>query len=412
MLIKCPECELQVSDKAVYCPHCGYPMQPDIKPKKPRKSNKRKRLPNGFGQISEIKGRNLRNPFRAMVTVGKNSNGRPICKPLKPESYFPTYNDAYAALVEYNKNPYDLAPSITAKELFEKWTEEYFKTLKSQSSISATKSAWKFCSTVYNMRVIDIRARHIKGCIDDGVSIVKGKEKTPNVIMKNRIKTLFNQMLDYAVEYELVDRNYSRTFNLDDDVIKEIKTVQQEHISFTDEEMELLWSHVDDKAYVDIILIQCYSGWRPQELGLIELDSVDLNNWIFKGGIKTEAGKDRIVPIHSKIRDLVKRKYNEAKTMGSIYLLNDMNPNARKKSKALSYSRYNEAFSMIRDELNLNPKHRPHDGRKHFVTMAKKYGVDEYAIKYIVGHKISDITEKVYTQRELSWLKEEIEKIK
>jgi hypothetical protein len=47
-----------------------------------------------------------------------------------------------------------------------------------------------------------------------------------------------------------------------------------------------------------------------------------------------------------------------------------------------------------------------------FVTSTKKYGVDEYAIKYIVGHKISDLTEKVYTKREFDWLKEEIEKIK
>lgn len=95
MLIQCPECDLQVSDKANTCPHCGYPLKPDAKPKSSRKPNKRRRLPNGFGQISEIKGRNLRNPFRAMVTVGKDKNGKPICKPLKPESYFPTYNDAY-----------------------------------------------------------------------------------------------------------------------------------------------------------------------------------------------------------------------------------------------------------------------------------------------------------------------------
>lgn len=44
--------------------------------------------------------------------------------------------------------------------------------------------------------------------------------------------------------------------------------------------------------------------------------------------------------------------------------------------------------------------------------MAKRYKVDEYAIKYIVGHQIDDITEKVYTEREKSWLKEEIEKIR
>lgn len=26
MLKKCPECDLQVSDKALTCPHCGYPL--------------------------------------------------------------------------------------------------------------------------------------------------------------------------------------------------------------------------------------------------------------------------------------------------------------------------------------------------------------------------------------------------
>ena len=78
----------------------------------------------------------------------------------------------------------------------------------------------------------------------------------------------------------------------------------------------------------------------------------------------------------------------------------------------MTYQRYQKRFGMVRDELKLNPEHRPHDGRKHFVTACKKAGVDEYAIKYMVGHKISDITEKVYTQREFEWLKQEIEKIK
>ena len=62
--------------------------------------------------------------------------------------------------------------------------------------------------------------------------------------------------------------------------------------------------------------------------------------------------------------------------------------------------------------LHLNPEHRPHDPRKHFTTLAKKYKVDEYAIKYIIGHAISDLTEKTYTEREVSWLIEEIQKIK
>ena len=411
MLIKCPECELQVSDKAPACPHCGYPMKPTVKRKPRAKNNKRRRLPNGFGQISEIKNRNLRNPFRAMVTVGKTQDGKPICKPLKPESYFPTYNDAYAALVEYNKNPYDLEPSITVKELYDKWSEEYFKTLKAEGSVRGVESAWAYCSAVYGMRVMDVRARHIKGCMEEGTATVRGKEQHPSASMKNKIKSLFNLMLDYALEYELVDRNYSRTFKLTEETIKEIQTVKQEHIPFSEDEMRRLWAHVDDKRFVDVMLIQCYSGWRPQELGLLELENVDLENWTFQGGMKTDAGMDRVVPIHSKIRPLVERKYKEALSIGSKYLFNCTDGRSGKPTM-MTYQRYQKGFGMVRDELKLNPEHRPHDGRKHFVTAAKKAGVDEYAIKYMVGHKISDITEKVYTQREFEWLKTEIEKIK
>ena len=411
MLIKCPECELQVSDKAPACPHCGYPMKPTVKRKPRAKNNKRRRLPNGFGQISEIKNRNLRNPFRAMVTVGKTPEGRPISKPLKPESYFPTYNDAYAALVEYNKNPYDLEPSITVKELYDKWSEEYFKTLKAEGSVRGVESAWAYCSAVYGMRVMDVRARHIKGCMEEGTATVRGKEQHPSASMKNKIKSLFNLMLDYALEYELVDRNYSRTFNLTEETIKEIQTVKQEHIPFSEDEMGRLWAHVDDKRFVDVMLIQCYSGWRPQELGLLELENVDLENWTFQGGMKTDAGMDRVVPIHSKIRPLIERKYKEALSIGNKYLFNCTDGRSGKPTM-MTYQRYQKGFGMVRDELKLNPEHRPHDGRKHFVTAAKKAGVDEYAIKYMVGHKISDITEKVYTQREFEWLKTEIEKIK
>lgn len=262
------------------------------------------------------------------------------------------------------------------------------------------------------MRVMDVRARHIKGCMEEGVATVRGQEQTPSASMKNKIKTLFNQMLDYAVEYELVDRNYSRTFKLTDDIIKEIQTVKKEHIPFSDDEMALLWKNLGHKYGIEFMIIQCYSGWRPQELGLIELADVDLSNWTFKGGIKTDAGENRVVPIHPRIRDLVSKSYEEADQLGSKYLFNYTDEDRRGKNTKLTYNRYSKIFNRIRDELKLNPDHRPHDGRKHFVTKCKDAKVDEYAIKYMVGHKISDITEKVYTAREFEWLRTEIEKIK
>ncbi len=118
--------------------------------------------------------------------------------------------------------------------------------------------------------------------------------------------------------------------------------------------------------------------------------------------MKTAAGKDRVVPIHEKIKGLVKDAYDE----GGIYLLTD------EKYEKLTYDKYRHRFETVIKELNLNPDHKCHDGRKTFVTLAKKYNVDEYAIKYMVGHAISDITERVYTDRDIDFLSKEISKIK
>jgi integrase len=261
------------------------------------------------------------------------------------------------------------------------------------------------------MRVRDVRTRHLKGCMEEGIAIIKGVETSANARMQYRMKSLFNMLFDYAVEYELTDRNYARQFTLSDETQKEIKATKKDHFSFTKEEMNKLWENVD-KEYVDVILVQCYSGWRPQELGLIELKDVDLDNWLFVGGMKTDAGENRTVPIHSKIRPLVKKHYDRSVEMGSKYLFNSYNRAYAMKDTRLNYNRYLRAFSDIKNDLELHPDHKPHDMRKQFVTMAKEAGVDEYAIKYIVGHAITDLTERVYTQRDIKWLCEEIEKIK
>lgn len=410
MIIKCIECGLQVSDKAILCPHCGFPMQPNAVGKYTRKKKGRPKLPNGFGQISEIKNRNLRNRFRVMVTVGKTSEGKPISKLLKPNAYFKTYNEAYEALVEYNKNPYDLnTSSITMTELYEKWSKEYLKTVAT-SNVRSIQSAWNYCSVLYEMRVADVRAKHLKKCIDGASREGKGKIIQASANTKSRIKSIFNLMFDYANENDLVEKNYARTFNVSDKILKEVEEVKRGHISFTDKEMEILWKNVDKIPYVDVILIQCYSGWRPQELGLIELNRVDLNNWVFAGGMKTDAGMNRLVPIHSKIRPLIKKRYEEAININSKYLIN-CTDSQRKNDIKMTYDKYRHRFRSIRDKLNLNPEHRAHDPRKQFITMAKRYNLDEYAIKYIAGHRISDITEKIYTDRTIQWLKDEMEKI-
>lgn len=405
MLIKCKECQLPVSDKASSCPHCGYPISNSTPYM--RKSNRRRRLPNGFGRITEIKSKKLRRRFRVMITCGKDENGQPMGCLLKPEAYFETYNEAYEALMEYNKSPYDLDDSITVKELYDRWSTEHLKKLSSKSSERTIKSAWAYCFSIYNMYAAQVRARHIKACIDGGYIIdSKGKKKYASDVMKGKIKSLLNMMFDYALEYELVDRNYSRTFNIS---TNKANVAENKHIAFTEEEIQIIKDNINKVPYTDILYIQCYMGWRPQELGLIELENVHLTKGYIIGGMKTEAGTERIVPIHPTIASLIERKYFDAKKINSKYLFNCVESTNGLK---LTYDKYRHRFKNIIKTLDLKKEHKAHDGRVHFVTMAKKYGVDEYAIKYIVGHAINDITEKIYTERDAKWLKEEIEKIR
>lgn len=56
------------------------------------------------------------------------------------------------------------------------------------------------------MRGKDLCARHVKRCMEEGTSVYRGETCTSTASMKNQIKSLFNLMLDYALEYELVDR--------------------------------------------------------------------------------------------------------------------------------------------------------------------------------------------------------------
>ncbi len=418
MLLNCPECKLQISNTAVFCPHCGYVTKPDLMvapaTRKRKNKNKRRRLPNGFGRITEIKGRNLRNPYRAMVTVGKTPTGGLICKPLKPTAYFPTYNDAYTALVEYHKNPYDLEPDITVQELFEKWTDDTLKNA-TVSYMRTVQSAWAYCTSVYNMRAKDIRARHIKGCMEDGFRIeTRGKRKGEKIHAsphtKARIKSLFNTMLDYALEYEIISMNYARTFEISENLIVDMEKSKKQHFPFSEEEMKTLWENVERVKFVDWVLIQCYMGWRPQELAILRLDEINLDKWYMQAGMKTDAGKQRIVPIHQKIRGIVKKNYDFALSIGSEYLINDKGQ-THSGSWKMTYDKYANRFKKVINQLNLNPDHRAHDPRTTFVTKAKRAGVDEYALKAMIGHSIQDITESVYTMRDLEWLRTDLEKI-
>ena len=185
------------------------------------------KLPNGYGSVTKLSG-NRRKPYLARVTLGwiTNEQTGKTTQNRVPIGTYKTKKEALQALAEYGANPYDIQNNnLTLAELYQKWTEAYFPTLAGESSTRTITSAWKYCHPLYKMRVKDLRARHIKGIMEDGYIISsRGKNAGQKVMaspgVKARIKSMFNLMLDYALEYEIVDKNYARTFDISEDIIK------------------------------------------------------------------------------------------------------------------------------------------------------------------------------------------------
>lgn len=417
-LIQCPECEGKVSDQALSCPHCGFPIsirQTSRSAGRPaarkKSSSGNMRLPNGYGTVQFMKGRR-RKPFIAKVkpVIISNDLTKKTHYQYQYLGSFATRQEAVAAILKYNENPYALRKSKTLQQLYDEWLPKYEETrLSSGSSLRTVTSAWAYVWPLYNAKVSELSSGDLKDCItnaslpNDPKNYKKraGAKASPRT--QQRIKSLFNLLWDYAEEYGIVDKNYSRLFVLESSVEKAVQEQKREGKPFTPKEVKLLWDNVETTPFVDMVLCQIYTGLRPQELCLILLDNVHLDeNWI-RAGMKTEAGTNRQVPLHPVIIPTINHAYHSAQLLKTSYLFND--PNA-KRHPNITYDMYRHRFEHIMDLFHMD--HVPHDCRHTFITYAKKCGMDPYDLKRIVGHRIYDITEKVYTHTSLEDLKKAI----
>lgn len=369
---------------------------------------------NGEGSVSYD---SRRKRYRAKVTVGWEINeetGRKkqIVKTIG--SNFKTKGEAAAALVEYLKNPYNLSnKDITFSELYTMWFGEFIQ--EHESYRYRIKSAYKYCSSLYSKKFRELSILDMKKCINNGTTMVtrgkyKGTRKTASPQTKESMKYIFNHMFAYAVEARIVERNYAKEFTLDKKVFQEKRVNHKEKMPLTEEEMMKLWQSVDFVPFADMIVYACYSGWRPGELIQLKIENVNLEQDFIKGGIKTSAGKNRLVPIHPLVKPIIEKYYTDAVSVGSEYLFNDL---SHKKGIGLSYDQYLSRFNNVMKTLRFRTELTPHYTRHTFISKAKSIAVDmnENILKLIVGHEIGDLTEHVYTHRELDDLRAEMMKI-
>lgn len=386
-LITCPECARQISEFALSCPGCGYPVKLSTDRQKPKdeakskpqaapKRKKYKKLPNGTGTVKQLSGKR-RNPYAAYPPCkGFQLNGSP--KPSPAIGYYPTWHEAFAALCEYNKDPYDLSnPTFT--EVYNLFYADKFEGKKKLSDATkrASTAAYKNLSALHTRKFRELRKADYQSVLDN----CPLRHASLELML-----TLLHQMYRYAISADIVDKDYSATVKIN------IPFDDEKGDPFSEKELQLLWQNKND-LYVKTVLIQIYSGFRISAWKTME---VNHEEQYFRGGVKTAAGKARFVPMHPSIREFV-----SPETIAILSL-----PNYRGKH-----------FYPILEQLGIaasvnGKKHTPHDCRHTFSWLCDKYKVDDLSKHLLMGHTVQgDVEKTIYGHRTEEELRAEMNKI-
>ena len=325
---------------------------------------------NGYGSIVclDKTGKKRRKPYAVRLTTGWK-DGKQQRKYL---GYYKTQKEARMALAEYNKLGFDLdAAKLTLNEVYDRWIGRIEDNV-STNVLASHKMAKVRFDKLGDKQLSTIKADHLQDWMDS-IDLKPGSKK--------RLKSTLIQLYNYAIRNDFIHTNYANHIE-----IKE--KIEKKGIVFTEDEIKKIWKNKDDLT-AQWILILIYTGMRIGELLALTSDTIYLEDGYAIGGSKSEAGIDRVIPLHREIIPFVQNHLGNAK-----YLIRD------EKGRILTYNKALTQFKNFMKKHKLNEAHLPHDTRKTAVSLFHSNGVPMETIRVIVGHSGKGVTENVYLYKE------------
>ena len=331
------------------------------------------KLPNGFGSIVKLSG-NRRKPY-AVRRHGKYL------------AYFATHDEALIYLADVNKQPDIIGSELTFAEIYRLEMAEHMAKI-SPKTVNGYKSAYQHCKALWSTKIKDIKVSDLQAVIA-GCGIGQPTQKKVRQIMHNVYR--------YAVKYQLISASADLSGYVDIDKLKR----KYKKVPFNTRQLNRVKKIADsDDAlapWAKCIVMMCYCGTRPSEfLAILKADVKLKSRYFLVRDIKTEAGRNRMVPISRKVIG-----YYE------WWLSQDGRTLVAVDGKQVSYSRFLKLFYRVCDIARC--KHKPHECRHTCATWLDDKGANQLSIKRILGHATTDITDGVYTHKSLAQLKKAID---
>lgn len=373
------------------------------------------RIPRGYGSIKYM-GKNRKNPYAVYVPqyhVSETGNliyNKALC-------YVPDWYTGFAVLVSYRAGTYHPGDEIKIAHLDRNMSDDCLddfcaKILKDMSIATAQSTAPTFKELAdewhelkfgeYAPRKLSIRSEqrfyraikafeHLNDRKLDQISaeeiqtIINEKSKVQKRNSVEAILGCIREMLNFAVSKDYIPKSPCKLV-----YIPSIAEGPERADPFTLDELRtiILKARRGDEMAI-ALYIHCMSGFR---ITAYYKDDFEINTkeWYFRGGVKWDGGKDRIVPIHSAIIPFVLGK-KSVYPFASTYV--------------------NTKIAQFCEQNGMR-KRTSHDCRHTFKMLMDKFGVSDLAQRYMLGHTLGDIHNSVYSHLDTDDLRKEIEKIK
>lgn len=341
------------------------------------------RRPNKSGSVIKLSGKRRR-PYAVRIYKGlEEVDGRAVNK-YEYLAYFEKASDAMLFLEKYNQSPTEVYKQKGRdkrhrfSDIYDMWMDELSRKPKplSKSTIQCYQAAYKNLEPLHSMVFENLT-------VEDLEDIALKQSAKSNSTMKN-IKIVIKNMYKTAMRHGIVKDDLSALL-----ILHSTNENARPHKVFTPEEINALWGNKRD-FMARLLLILIYTGMRVNELLTLKTNSVFLDKRYMVGGLKTDAGKNRQIPISEKVVSLLD-------TSGEYLITWE--------GKKLNYSLANDKLAEYMKSLNMD--HYFHDTRHTTATLLEKADVPLLHRKLILGHSTSDVTD-LYTHVEIERLIEDI----
>ena len=350
------------------------------------------RRPNGKGSVYKLKDTRRRRPWAARITVEWTMENGEVRQVRKAVGYFATKAEAMDALDEFNVDPWDIGNRSTFAELFKIWLDEKMSTGGGygrpigEKAVYSYRAAFKRCAQLHDREIGKISPAELQAVINESAGASKST--------LNNILTVIKGVYEIAMRNNLIPKDRSQFITIPH---KDVKN----HGAFTKTEIRRIYS-----AYPcpekDIVVLLIHTGWRISELLEMTRDNVDIDAMTFRGGKKTAAGKNRLVPIHPHIQHIVRMYYDRAGDGGLF--VQDTKDKYQVNKVAASV---NSFLKVITDG-----QRTAHSARACFATQCEVKGIPACVRDRLGGWSPKGNTaEKVYIDLDVDQLRAEVEKL-